>query len=240
MVTTNPAKTLRWDSQVGSVEAGKVADLTLVTAPTGSPTGGLPASPYRSLIDATDQDVRLVMVGGDPLAGDAKLMKRLKPGDSETVTSECGGFTKALDVTKVGVPLGDETFAAIRSVLEKGLAALGGDHPSKAGGVSDPSNTYSELKASFEGTATLSDADFRSQILEPSFGTVNGSVNLEQVELAPLFDSDDHFLAHVLAREVNKRSKAVIDPAPPYKVYPAILPPALAAIGKHPALTCRN
>jgi hypothetical protein len=62
MVTRNPARTVRWLDQVGSVEPG------------------VAASPYRSLIDATERDVRLVLVGGDPLVGDVDVLGRLKPG----------------------------------------------------------------------------------------------------------------------------------------------------------------
>jgi cytosine/adenosine deaminase-related metal-dependent hydrolase len=33
MVTRNPAKTLRWQDEVGSIEAGKVADIFVITNP---------------------------------------------------------------------------------------------------------------------------------------------------------------------------------------------------------------
>jgi hypothetical protein len=195
----------------------------MITKPTQSPPRGIPDSPYRQLIDASERDVRLVMVGGEPLAGDVKLMHELKPGNSEIVSSACGGYTKGIDITKPGVPGGDETFTTIRSKLENGLAALGGDHPPSSGGASSPANTYHTLKASFPGAAALSDADFRTQVLEPKFGTVNGSINLERIQLAPLFETDDHFLTHVLTGDANKRTGVVTDHAPPYKLYPANL-----------------
>jgi 5-methylthioadenosine/S-adenosylhomocysteine deaminase len=238
MVTTNPAKTLRWNTHVGSIEAGKTADLMMITKPAQGPPGGIPDSPYRQLIDAGERDVHLVMVGGEPLAGDVKLMNELKPGNSEVVSSACGGYSKAIDFTKPGVPGGDETFATIRSKLENGLAALGGDLPPSSGGLSGPTNTYHTLKASFPGAAALSDADFRTQMLEPQFGTVNGSINLERIQLTPLFETDDHLLTHVLTGHTNKKTGVVADRAPPYKLYPANLAhlPSLPP----PAGACRS
>jgi 5-methylthioadenosine/S-adenosylhomocysteine deaminase len=114
MVTRNPARTLRWQSRVGSMTKGKLADLVMITTPRRG-------SVYRRLIDATDQDVHLTMVGGDPLAGDPAVMRRLKGSDFEAVTSARLGFTKAIDVTQRGVPKGDESFAAIQAALRAAL-----------------------------------------------------------------------------------------------------------------------
>jgi cytosine/adenosine deaminase-related metal-dependent hydrolase len=63
MVTQNPAKTLRWQEAVGSIKAGNVADIFVISKPCHTWRPNLPSSPYRSLIDATERDVRLVMVG---------------------------------------------------------------------------------------------------------------------------------------------------------------------------------
>jgi cytosine/adenosine deaminase-related metal-dependent hydrolase len=107
MVTSNPAKTLRWTQEVGSIEPGKFADLVLITKPQHSSASGLPDSPYRNLIDATEADVRLVLVNGEPLSGDVALMAALKPGDYEIVTSTNGCFEKAVDVTNPAGAAGD-------------------------------------------------------------------------------------------------------------------------------------
>ena len=99
MVTTNPAKTLRWTQNVGSIEPGKFADLVLITKRSHPSAEGLPDSPYRNLIDATEQNVRLVIVNGEPRCGDPAIMKKLKPGDYEVIPSADGCFSKAIDVT---------------------------------------------------------------------------------------------------------------------------------------------
>jgi cytosine/adenosine deaminase-related metal-dependent hydrolase len=87
MVTINPAKTLRWNQSVGSIETGKFADLIVVKKPSPGSRQNLPASPYRNLIDATERDVRLVLVNGEPRAGDEELMAVLKPQAYEIVAS---------------------------------------------------------------------------------------------------------------------------------------------------------
>jgi 5-methylthioadenosine/S-adenosylhomocysteine deaminase len=111
MVTRNPARTLRWTRYVGSVAPGKIADLTVITKPPGPPKRE-PGAVYRSLIDATDQDLRLTLVGGDPLVGD---VRSLKGSDFETIHSTRLRFAKAVDVTKPGVPNGEQTFANFES-----------------------------------------------------------------------------------------------------------------------------
>jgi len=221
MVTRNPARTVRWDDEVGSVEAGKTADLVVITPAGRAPREGRTSSPYRSLIDATERDVRLVLVGGEPLAGDLDVMARLKPGDYEVVASEHGGYAKAVDVTRDGVPKGDQSLAAIRDALADGLEALGGDHPPQGGGPADDSNTYSYLKQHVPLPFPMTDAQFRQFVLVPVAGTVNGRLNLERLELPPLLAEDDDFLFDVLGQRLDPATGLVADPTPPFLLYPA-------------------
>jgi hypothetical protein len=51
---------------------------------------------------------RLVLVDGEPIAGDVASMTSLKPDDFEVVRSDAGCFEKAVDVTTFGVPKGTE------------------------------------------------------------------------------------------------------------------------------------
>jgi len=75
-----------------------------------------------------------------------------------------------VDVTRPGVPKGDQTFAGLEEALRLGLQALGGDNPPVGSGPADASNTYSYLKARFLGTSGLSDAAFYQFVLLPNFG----------------------------------------------------------------------
>jgi cytosine/adenosine deaminase-related metal-dependent hydrolase len=223
MVTTNPARTLRWDSEVGSIEPGKFADLLVITRPQHPSAKDLPNSPYRNLIDATEQDVRLVLVNGEPLAGDVALMDVLKPGDYEIVTSAAGCFQKAIDVTNTAVPQGTETLAQIERALGDGLNAMGGDNPPSGGGPAANSNTYSYLKAHVAGGAAagMTDAQFR-QLLTSYFGlTTDGRLNIEGLQITPLLVEDDDFYFHLLGAEVFSSTGLIADPTPPFMLYPA-------------------
>jgi 5-methylthioadenosine/S-adenosylhomocysteine deaminase len=219
MVTSNPAKTLRWTPEVGSIESGKFADLVLITKPQHSSAAGLPDSPYRNLIDATEADVRLVLVNGEPLSGDVALMAALKPGDYEIVTSTNGCFEKAVDVTNPAIPLGTETFAHIQNTLRDALNAMGGDDPPAGGGPADDSNTYSYLKAHIPGASFLTDTQFR-QLLTFYFGLApNGRLNIEGIQLSPVLVEDDDFYFHVLGAEVFTDTGLIADTTPPFGVY---------------------
>jgi cytosine/adenosine deaminase-related metal-dependent hydrolase len=221
MVTRNPARSVRWYDQVGSIEPGKVADLLVITDPPGERREGLPSSPYRSLIDATERDVQLVLVGGDPLVGDTDLMAQLKPDNHEAIPSACGCYRKSVAMKKAGAPKGDQTLAAIDQMLNDGLLALGGDHPPAGGGPADLSNTYSYLKQHFTLPFPMTDAQFMQFVLIPSAGLVNGKLNLEALTLAPLLANDDDFFFDVLGARFDAATHVIADPTPPFLLYPS-------------------
>jgi Amidohydrolase family len=219
MVTTNPAKALRWTREVGSIEPGKFTDLVLIAKPSHSSATYLPNSPYRNLIDATEEDVQLVLVNGEPLAGDVAIMNKLKPADYEVITSNGGCFQKAIDVTNPSAPQGTETFAEIQTALRDGLNAMGGDNPPAAGGPADDSNTFSYLKAHIPGASALTDAQLRQE-LTFFFGLApNGRLNMEGVELSPVLVEDDDFYFHLLGGEVSPLTGLIADDTPPFGLY---------------------
>ncbi len=71
MVTINPAKAMGFGDDLGSLEVGKRADVTVIA--------GDKSKPYEALIAARLDDVRLVIVEGKVLYGDANLLKDLAP-----------------------------------------------------------------------------------------------------------------------------------------------------------------
>jgi len=77
---------------------------------------GDPVTPYRALIDATEEDIALTVVDGEPLYGRSELLQALRPGGFETVTATCG-FEAGIDVIEPAVPGGTESFADIVSLL---------------------------------------------------------------------------------------------------------------------------
>ena len=101
MVTSSAAQATNWDVEVGTIEAGKVADLVVVD--------NIHANPYTNLIHAVDPDVRLTVVGGLAVYGDQDIMTALKGSDTEPA----GKFGKAVDVTFLAAPEGAQSWASI-------------------------------------------------------------------------------------------------------------------------------
>jgi hypothetical protein len=226
MVTRNPAITLRWYDQVGSIEAGKVADLLMIHTPTTPLPAGVPPTPYRALIDATERDVELVLLSGEPLAGDVGLMSSLKPAYHEIIASPAGGFHKAIDATTTRpVPAASQTVGQITTTLQTALTALGGDNPPPAGGPGPPTNTYSYLRTHVDGGALagLPDPVFNGLLANETGTLPDGSINLEPIRLSPLFDEDEELLTDALHENVDPTTSLLADPNPPYKLYPANL-----------------
>jgi len=221
MVTINPAKALRWNQNVGSVETGKFADLIVIEKPYRGSRQMLPDSPYRNLIDATEEDVRLVLVNGEPRSGDEDLMAVLKPRNYEIVESEHGCVRKAIDVMNPAAPKGAETFAVLTQVLRAALNAFGGDNPPTGGGPADDTNTYSYLKANIPGAAGLSDAQFRGELSFFAGFTHDGRLNLEGIQLSPALIESDHFFFHFVEADASSSAGLIADHNPPFAMYPA-------------------
>jgi 5-methylthioadenosine/S-adenosylhomocysteine deaminase len=221
MVTRNPARTLHWERFAGSLRPGLRADLFLLRRP----AAGSNSSPYRSLIDAGEDDIRLVLIDGLPVAGTEQRMRRLDPAGTEVLAVPATTYARAIDVTAPGVTEGDETFAELSEQLRLGLAALGGDSPPAGGGPAPDTNTYSYLKARWDNGAYAgaSDADFRAA-LTAFFGLdPNGRLNIEAIGMVPPIDDADHFLGHLLNGDLDPGTGLIADPAPPFGLYPANL-----------------
>ncbi len=75
MATRNAAKILKWDSALGSIEPGKLADLIVVK--------GTDGDPYSQLISAMETSIALVIIDGVPRCGDPQLMHAFGYDDEE-------------------------------------------------------------------------------------------------------------------------------------------------------------
>ena len=102
MVTSNAAAASGFQTQIGSLTAGMLADVTVFDGTTS--TG------YRAVINASVEDVHLVMRGGTVLYGDAPLVAALNTASTCTALSVCGNDrTVCVDTPSV-------TLAQIQSV----------------------------------------------------------------------------------------------------------------------------
>jgi len=68
LVTCNPADALHWTEQVGRLKETLLADVLVVDETNAD-------DPYRNLIESTEKDVRLVLIGGKARYGQTALMK---------------------------------------------------------------------------------------------------------------------------------------------------------------------
>lgn len=83
MATLYPAQLAGLSDKIGTLTRGRYADLLLVRQ------NG--RDPYAALINASPADIRLVVVGGQPVYGDVDLMEKLVPaGQVESLGSICG------------------------------------------------------------------------------------------------------------------------------------------------------
>ena len=85
LATRNAASILGWERVIGSLEAGKRADLLVIDGKSGDP--------HAALLDAKETDIRLVMINGVPRYGLPSLMQRLG-GNGERVS--IGGLKRQL------------------------------------------------------------------------------------------------------------------------------------------------
>ena len=117
MATSTAARMLGWEGAIGSIEAGKRADLIAVS--------GTSADPYSELIAATERDLVLVMIGGIAACGQPHLVE---PFTSTGETVRIGGRTRLLnfalagddpDVALVGLARARATLAdALQNLVE--------------------------------------------------------------------------------------------------------------------------
>lgn len=114
MVTANPARMLGWQAQVGTLEAGKQADLVVVHGTAGDP--------YRMLIDALEDDIVLVMIAGRVRLARLALVG-FDPQQQEVF--RIGGNPYSLDLVEAGTdPLAGLSLATARDKLASGLENL--------------------------------------------------------------------------------------------------------------------
>jgi hypothetical protein len=116
MVTRTAASILGWDAALGSLEAGKRADLIAVKGASGDP--------YGALIAAKETDVRLVVIGGVPRFGLPSLFTKLGTVAKEEV--RIGGNLRALNLDQADgdVVVGGITLEKARDTLRDALDRL--------------------------------------------------------------------------------------------------------------------
>lgn len=115
MATVNPARMLKWEGAIGSIEPGKRADLLVVQGRSGDP--------YEHLIRARETSVTLVVIGGKARYGQPRLMEPFGPG---TERLDVGGAARLLDLSEASADpvVGALQLSEARDRLTDGLHRL--------------------------------------------------------------------------------------------------------------------
>jgi hypothetical protein len=119
LATRNPAKILRWDAKLGTLEAGKRADLLVVSGQNGDP--------HTHLFTRNEHDLELVVINGVPRYGASQPMRQLLgPAAGKAESDTIAGRKRLLNLTQ---PTSDPTVAKLTlkqatQLLKDGLARL--------------------------------------------------------------------------------------------------------------------
>jgi cytosine/adenosine deaminase-related metal-dependent hydrolase len=119
LTTRNPAKILGWDEQLGTIEAGKRADLLVVS--------GAGGDAHAHLFTRSEHDVELVVVNGVPRYGSSMVMRKLL-GEAavQAEASSAGGRARLLFLVQAtGDPVtGKVSLKEATDLLADGLHRL--------------------------------------------------------------------------------------------------------------------
>ena len=112
MVTLNPAKAIGVADEIGSIKKGLFADIVIFDK--------LNEDPYRNLIQCTEKNLKLSLIGGRPRYGDISLLTKM--GISNFERLKVGSVAKGIDILEPGVENGDISFDQVWSNLSEALA----------------------------------------------------------------------------------------------------------------------
>jgi 5-methylthioadenosine/S-adenosylhomocysteine deaminase len=115
MATSNAAAILGWSEHLGSLEAGKLADLVVIRGKTGDP--------YAKLIAAREPDINLVMIGGAVRLMSSRLDLAPETG-LEKLTLERRSVFLDLEDEDADETVRGLSLAAATARLKDGLARL--------------------------------------------------------------------------------------------------------------------
>jgi 5-methylthioadenosine/S-adenosylhomocysteine deaminase len=120
MATSTPAKLVRISDYIGSLAPGLYADFVAIDVKI-DPNKPNPLDP---VVKATPANVALVVVGGQPIYGDEKLLAQLLPNVELYKIRVCGA-DKAVDLTGTAANAKGWKLVDIKDHVKKALEALG-------------------------------------------------------------------------------------------------------------------
>lgn len=208
MATIDAARAIRWDHAIGSIEAGKRADLVVLH--------GRRADPYRALVEAAETTVVLVIVNGVPRYGQRRLMSRIE-GPTEPVT--VGGSPRMLYLEQESVDpvVAAVPFAEAVERLADGMARL----PELARDLEAPTAPAPGIpREGVQWFIELQEDEVDGSSMRPTFGAAFPEVApvpsaeplsevLEPLSLDPLTVSDDRGYVQRMSGQMNVPAEVI-------------------------------
>ena len=173
MATINGAVAAGFDSQIGSLETGKLADVTVFD--------GRVNQGYRAVIAASSEDVHLVLRGGTVLYGDASIVAALAStpsacaawtvcGVSRSVCIDTPGVTLsqieavassvyAVTSCRTATPAGEPSCVPYRSTYPDGITATDRDGDGVPDTADDCPNIFNPIRLMDNGKQADADGD---------------------------------------------------------------------------------
>ncbi len=119
MVTTEAAKALGADGEIGRLATGYLADVSVFA--------GDRQNPAASVVKARPETVKLVLIAGEPIYGDEALVSALQSGCD---AFDACGQKKAICMKDATLDKGTQSWTDVQTVLQTTLAAaLAADKP---------------------------------------------------------------------------------------------------------------
>lgn len=115
MATRNAAEILKWDKVLGSIEAGKRADIFIISGRRGDP--------YARLLESRETSIILVIIDGVPRYGRVSLMERFGSGTERLKVGSAERMMNLMQETADPV-VGALKLSEARARLRDGLSRL--------------------------------------------------------------------------------------------------------------------
>lgn len=115
-ITANAYEVAGWGDYLGKIKQGYFADLTILDATHDDP--------WQNLLEATEANVRMVVIAGTPRYGDRELMQAAGIDLEQAEGIAVGGRDRVLWLRCPTSPINDVSFEAARNALAAALADL--------------------------------------------------------------------------------------------------------------------
>ncbi len=200
MATRNPARAMGWEGRAGQIANGHVADLVVID--------DRQPDAYRNLIEAIEENIRLVMVRGEVLYGDEALVRIMRSaGEVEVAAGFDRKRTKLMAPNCPGSGLPVMSLADTRARLQRGLD-MNATFLASQGSVAKIGQELARCPGGAPATGSLTAEDAKR------FLSCRFALPYEKTVLSPLTTNEDpEFMSRLM---VNPNLPAYLKALPDY------------------------